>query len=695
MGAVAVGALCWQEGGRVRGGFLRTGAAMAACAAVVAAGGVAGATGSAQASGSAGASGSARAWASERTWASGQAASTVAVPGSVAAAVGTATRVGAVPGSQRLTVQVWLTPDTARAAAFADAVATPGNPEFQHYLSPDAYTAGFGPSAAQAGAVAAWLTGQGLTGVQVDGGRDYVSATGPVSAVESAFQVRIEQYRAGEAARGSAGRSAVFTSNDREVSVPASLASDVLGVTGLSSASAASRSTSASGPRSSAAAKAATCSSYWAQHAHALHPAYRGLTRASLPVCGYSAAQLRGAYGATSRDTGRGQTVALTEDEAPTAMFRTLTAYARSNHLPLPKRSQFRQVQAGNSCKAPKAAAADRAAQLPAVDVEAEMDSEAVYAMAPGANQVMVVGTGCDEDQALLDAASAVLTGDGRHPLASITSNSWQIPLGEVSPRTVHAIDVRAAAEGVGMYVASGDTPGLTVTDSDPYAVAVGGTTLGIGAAKNRVFETGWSDDYGSLDRGKWTDLGVSGGGGGVSDVYRQPSYQKGVVPASMARVRVAKKTVLGRTVPDIAADADPDTGMLVGYTETDSHGKPGRYRTVSSAGTSLATPLVAGLVADAQQGRKAPYGFVNPLLYRLARTGAFHDALPISASAPQQNRAAYLAPDDTFTGAGVDVFDAQQRPDTQQVTARGYDTMTGVGTPNGAAFLAALRRCR
>jgi len=647
------------------GGLLHTVAAIAVCAVVTVGVGT-------EASGSA------------------RASSAVAVPGSLPTAVGTAARVGSAPASQRLTVQVWLKPDMAHAAATADAVATPGSPEFHHYLSPDTYTARFAPSAAQAKSVAAWLTGKGLTGAQVDGGRDYVSATGPVSVVESAFQVRIGRYQARDAA-GPAGRSTVFTSNDREASVPASLASDVLDVTGLGSASAASRSTAASAPLSHAAAQGAMCAQYWAQHVHPLHPAYQGLAQASLPVCGYSAAQLRAAYGATSQDSGSGQTVALTEDESPTAMFRTLTAYARSNQLPLPRPSQFRQVQAGSTCTAPSTA--DRAAQSPPVDVEAEMDSEAVYAMAPGADQVMVVGTGCDEDQALLDAASAVLTGDGHHPLASIASNSWQIPLGDVSPQTVHAIDVRAAAEGVGMYVASGDTPGLTVTDSDPYAVAVGGTTLGIGAARNRVFETGWSDDFGSLAGGKWTDLGVSGGGGGVSDVYRQPSYQKGVVPSSMAQVRVANKTVLGRTVPDIAADADPDTGMLIGYTDTDSHGNPGPYRTVSSAGTSLATPLVAGLVADDQQGQKSPYGFINPRLYRLARTGAFHDALPISTSAPQQDRAAYIAPDDTSTSADVDVLDAQGRPDTQQVTAKGYDTMTGIGTPNGAAFIAALRR--
>ncbi|MEV6115892.1 protease pro-enzyme activation domain-containing protein [Streptomyces sp. NPDC052109] len=614
-----------------------------------------------------------------------RAAATVPVPESVSPVVRTASRVGAVPASQQLTVQVWLTPDMTGAAAFADAVATPGNAEFHHYLGPHAYTARFGPSSAHVTAVARWLASRGLTQVHADSGRDYVSATGPVVKVQSAFRVRIDEYRVQDAN----GRPAVARSNDREVSVPSSLASDVLGVTGLSSLPPTvprAAASSAPGPRAQA-TKAPTCSGYWAQHVQAFRPAYQGLTKAALPVCGYSADQIRAAYGATWTDTGKGQTVALTEDEAPTAMFQTLTDYAKASHLPAPKRSQFRQVQSGKACAAPSASR--RTAQSPAVDDEAEMDSEALYAMAPDADQLMVVGQGCDEDQALLNAALAVLTGSGGRPSASIVSNSWQIPLGVVPARTVHAIDVRAAAEGVGMYFASGDTPGLTVTDSDPYAVAVGGTSLGIGAARNRVFETGWSDDYGSLDKGKWTDLGVSGGGGGTSADYGQPSYQKGVVPASMSRVRVGKRVVTGRAVPDIAADGDPDTGMLTGYIESTSNGKPGPYHTMPNAGTSLACPLIAGLVADAQQGRRSAFGFIDPLLYHLAGTHAFHDALPVTASTPQQDHGAYVADDGS---AGLDVFDSQERSYTGQVTAKGYDTMTGVGTPNGAAFIAGLR---
>jgi subtilase family serine protease len=606
-----------------------------------------------------------------------RAASVVAVPGSAAPAVDAGALAGAVPASQQLTVQVWLTPDLVGATAFADSVATPGSSAFHHYLSPDAYTAEFGPSAAKATAVTAWLTAEGLPQVRADSGRDYVSATGPVSRMQSAFGVQIDRYRV----TGANGAAAVIEANDRAVSVPASLAPDVLGVTGLDSAPPV---TSAAGP-----APAPACSHYWAQYTKSFRPAYQGLTTGSLPVCGYSAGQIRAAYGATTTATGKGQTVALTEDEAPPAMLATLKDYAKGNHLPAPKASQFRELQAagGGTCDASSGSAAQSD-----YDDESQMDSEAVYAMAPGAAQLMVVGDGCNEDQSLLDAALSVLTGNGAHPSASIVSNSWKLDPGTVSAQTVHAMDLRAAAEGVGMYFASGDTPDVNMTDSDPYATAVGGTTLGIGARNNRVFETGWSDDYASLDAGTWTDAGILGAGGGTSLVWGQPAYQEGVVPASMSRVRVGKRIVTDRTVPDIAADGDPDSGILTGYIASGTDARPGPYQTEVNAGTSLATPLVAGLVADAQQGQESAFGFINPLIYGLAGTRALHDILPVTASMPQQDRDAWEPASEGISPA-VDVFDSQERPDTQQVTARGYDTMTGVGTPNGAAFITGLRR--
>jgi subtilase family serine protease len=617
-----------------------------------------------------------------------RAASAIAVPGS-APVVAAGALVGAAPAWRQLTVQVWLAPDLAGAAAFANSVATPGSPVFHHYLSPNAYTAEFGPSAARAAAVTAWLTAQGLAQVRADSGRDYVSATGPVSRIQAAFGVRIDRYRV----TGANGEPAVIQANDRAVSVPAALAPDVLGVTGLNSAppvtSPAGPAPAPDSPTSKVTAPA--CSHYWAQYTRSLRPAYRGLTKGSLPVCGYSAGQIRAAYGATAAATGKGQTVALTEEAAPPAMLATLKDYARANHLPAPKAAQFRerQLATGGSC----GASSPGAARSDDFSDESEMDSEAVYAMAPGAAQLMVVGDGCNEVQALLDSALFVLTGNGAHPRASIVSNSWKLDPGDVPAQTVHAMDLRAAAEGVGMYFASGDTPGLNVTDSDPYATAVGGTTLGIGAKSNRVFETGWSDEYASLDAGRWEDAGVAlGAGGGTSGVWGQPAYQKGVVPASMSRVRVGKRIVTGRAVPDIAADGDDDSGLLTGYIASGTDARPGPYRTEVNAGTSLATPLVAGLVADAQQGQKSDFGFINPLIYRLAGTRALHDILPVTASMPEQDRDDYQ-PASAGVSPAVDVFDSQEHADTRQVTARGYDTMTGVGTPNGAAFITGLRR--
>jgi hypothetical protein len=161
---------------------------------------------------------------------------------------------------------------------------------------------------------------------------------------------------------------------------------------------------------------------------------------------------------------------------------------------------------------------------------------------------------------------------------------------------------------------------------------------------------------------GTWTDVGVGLGSGGTSLVWGQPAYQKGVVPASMSRVRVGKRIVTDRAVPDIAADGDVDSGFLTGY-------------------------IASGTDADAQQGQKSAFGFIDPLIYRLAGTPAFHDILPVTASMPQQDRDAW-EPASAGASPAVDVFDSQERAYTQQVTAKGYDTMTGVGTPNGPAFI-------
>ena len=121
--------------------------------------------------------------------------------------------------------------------------------------------------------------------------------------------------------------------------------------------------------------------------------------------------------------------------------------------------------------------------------------------MAPGANQLVIGGDSCNNgdfgNQGLFDADIVNIDGtDGdHHPLSTISSNSWG-PGDDTQPailtNIMHAYLVRAAAQGVGMYFASGDSSGVETPD-DPFTILVGGTSLGIGRHNQRLFETGWS----------------------------------------------------------------------------------------------------------------------------------------------------------------------------------------------------------
>ena len=163
----------------------------------------------------------------------GPARASVRLPDSVAPFAAAGAAAGAVPAATKLTIQFWMAPRSAAAARYAAAVSTPGNPLFRHFLSPSSYTARFGPAPAAVDALESWLRSKGFTGIGADLGRDYVQATAPVSTIEAALQVRLGYYQTG--ALAGAGRYRL-RANDRPVSLPASVARNVLGVTGLDNA---------------------------------------------------------------------------------------------------------------------------------------------------------------------------------------------------------------------------------------------------------------------------------------------------------------------------------------------------------------------------------------------------------------------------------------------------------------------------
>jgi subtilase family serine protease len=616
------------------------------------------------------------------------------LPGSAVPFIGHTRPTGAVAGSVRLTIQVWLRPGhLAAAQRYAAAVSTPGSTLFHHYLSPAAYTARFGASRAAAGAVESWLRRRGFTGVRADAQRNYVRATGPVAAIDAAFQTRLENYQS------SAGVNAgpyQLHANNRPLTIPRSLSRYLLGVTGLDNAAPRHPLTLSPAHRRGTAGPAVPCSRYYGQHQIAGLPRQFGRTSFPTPVCGYSAGQLRAAYGASMRNDGRRQTVALVEWGLTRDMFLTLQDYARSDHLVAPSPHRYRELSLGkNTCGDP-------------YNLEEQTDVEASYDMAPGANQLVVGGDSCNNGdfgfQALFDADIAVIDGTAashHHPLASISSNSWGPGTDAQSPiltSIMHAYLVRAAAQGVGMYFASGDRSGVETPD-DPFAVLVGGTSLGIGRHGQRLFETGWSTGLSQLDHARtgWGPPFEAGGtSGGPSLIWTQPAYQRGVVPTALAKSPGGDRPrVLLRSEPDIAADADTFTGFAFGYLVFPKS-QPPKFTERTGGGTSIAAPLVAGMIADAQQGQPTAFGFTNPVLYRLNGTPAVHDILPSTSRTPGLFRGEVCNVAPCPRGLSLLTFDDQDHTMfgyTGQVTLKGYDNMTGIGSPNGQAFINALRR--
>jgi subtilase family serine protease len=602
--------------------------------------------------------------------------------------------IGSVAAAKRLTIQVWLKPQLAAAESFAAAVATPGNSLFHHYLRPDSYTARFGATRGAAAKVEAWLRSEGFTGVRANSQRSYVRATGPVSRIDAAFRVQLKLYRSSAAVN--AGRNAL-RANSGAVSVPGSLAGLVLGVTGLDNAAPMlpldrpSAKPEAAG-RTDAAAAARTripCSRYYGQHVARGLPRHFGTTSFPTEVCGYTAGQIRSVYGANTVNVGTGQRIALVELGLTPDMFLTLRDYAKANGLPRPSARRYAELSLGQG-----SACGDL------FDVEEQLDVEASYAMAPGASQLVVGGDSCDNGdfglQGLFDADLAILDGPGNHPLATVASNSWEGGT-EAQPASLtdieHAYLVQAAAEGVGMYFSAGDGSGVETPSSDPDAIAVGGTTLGIGRAGHRLFETGWSTGISILQGRSWAFLGEQGAsGGGPSLIWQEPGYQVPVVPPALVTAPGNRGGTI-RSVPDISADADPFTGFAVGLLSFSGTGAP-VYGEFDIGGTSLSSPLVAGMVTAAQQGQPEPFGFINPALYQLSGTGAFYDAVPLTGASPVHWRG---------TACGVDacgiislsIFDDQSPAMagyTGQVTLPGYDNMTGIGSPNGQQFITGLR---
>ena len=566
--------------------------------------------------------------------------------------------------------------DSSALEALALSVSNPADANYGRYLTPAQFRQQFAPSQAQVGAVQAWLRSQGFTVEYTPQNNHYVSAEGTVAQAAAAFNTTFGMYRI---------KGLTLRSPSAELSVPDTLAGVVSGVIGLDDSAQLVHTDHATedAPPPAAFVSAQPCSSYWGQLQAVGFTNPYGSGPLPYAPCGYTPQQIKGAYGlgSTALD-GTGQTVAIIDAFAAPTIVEDVNQWSILRSVPQLRGGQFTQVVAPGTYHHPERGLKQDPQGWYG---EETLDVEAVHGMAPGADIVFVGAPNSFQD---LDAALNHVVDRG---LAQIVSNSygWDtelLPTGFIKP--FEDTILQGAVEGIGIYFSSGDNgdeslvEGYITADwpaSSPFVTAVGGTTLAVGSTNNYLFETGWGTYTSSWTGTKWSPAApgtwLYGGGGGVSRIFAEPSYQLGVVPSSV----FSAQGRTGRAVPDVSADADPNTGYLVGETQTFPDGTV-KYSEYRLGGTSLACPLVAGIMALADQHLGKPHGFANPVFY--AHPAAFTDVVS-PASTVAVVRTNYVNGVDASGGLSYVLRTADQTLSLD--TTPGYDDVTGLGSPTAA----------
>jgi kumamolisin len=452
--------------------------------------------------------------------------------------------------------------------------------------------ANYFPASADLEKVRQWLTAQGF---QVQPRAQYelsIFASGTVAQVQRVFGVTFARVQF----RGEEHTSAVTAP-----SLPADIADPVLGVNGLQ------------------------------PHLHPFHhsiPKAVGVTKSIQNQPPYLVSEIEGAYDASSGNGG-GQTIGIVIDTFPKSS--DLTTFWNENSV-TQSLSNIEEVQVV-------------AGQLPAPSGEETLDTEWTSGIASQA--VIRIYAATDLAFSDLDACYQRILNDlpsqpGLHQV-SMSYGLGEDYIASSQMQTDDSYFAAIAGNGVTLFAASGDggsNPDPNTGDynpsapvevenpaNDPNVTAVGGTTLNLNASGAVISEYAWS-----------------GSGGGQSGFFARPSWQPGSGTISGS----------GRLVPDVAVEADPNTGVLVVL-----DGKNDQF-----GGTSVGGPVWAGICARNNQLRALnsvpSLGLLGPKTYPLLGSSAFRD----------------------ITSGSNGAYSA----------GPGYDLCTGIGVPVVNTLLAALQ---
>ncbi|MGP8020497.1 MAG: immunoglobulin domain-containing protein [Limisphaerales bacterium] len=369
----------------------------------------------------------------------------------------------------------------------------PASPNYHHFLTPEQFTAQFGPSEQDYQAVIAFAKANGLTVMAENSNRLLVDVSGSVADIERVLHVRMQVYQHPTENR-------TFYAPDVEPSLD--LAVPILGISGLNNYSL---------PR---------------PH-YVVKPLVQGQAVApnagSGPGGTYMGKDFRAAYAPDTMLDGSGQVVGLLQFDGYTAS--DITYYESQAGLP--------SVTLSNVL-------IDGASGLPSGsggEVEVSLDIEMVISMATNVSQVIVYEA--PNPSPFVDILNRMATDN----LAKQLSCSWYVPNGTAEP-AAEQIWQEMAAQGQSFFNASGDNDAYTGLIDFPgdstNITQVGGTTLTTsGAGGAWASETVWN----------WGN-GI-GSGGGISTQYPIPYWQTNI------NMTANQGSTTMRNTPDVALTAD------------------------------------------------------------------------------------------------------------------------------------------
>ncbi|MGD0701536.1 MAG: protease pro-enzyme activation domain-containing protein [Trebonia sp.] len=488
-----------------------------------------------------------------------------------------AARVGAVAPGTAIHLDVTLQlPDQAALNAFLAGLSSRTSPFFRQFLKPGQFGQVFGPSLSQVATVERALRAAGLTPGQVTSGRLAIPVTATAGTIERAFRVGLARYRL------PGGRVAfASTTAPKLAAVAAPLVSAILGLNDLGVSQ-----PMVSQPKAPAAPAATAAMAGPGRTAPEASPAGPRACAAARETAGsfggYTASQLAGYYLMAPLyargDLGRGVHVALAE--IGPNLTSDITAYENCYAIKTPV--SYHKVDGG----------AGTGSGGPAP--EAALDIEDLAGLAPDASIDVYQAASTDDDT--YDMLGDIIGADKDQVVAASFGECEEV-ISEDDPgyfKALTAVLGMAVAQGQTVFAPAGDdgssgcwmadgddTPDDDYPASSPDVIGVGGTTIAAGHG-----QTVWNE---STDQ-------VGAGGGGDSIAWCMPSYQyRTAIPGVISRLSAtragcgsANKGKLTREIPDVSADADPESGYVI-YAA-------GQWKVVG--GTSAAAPLWAAIAA-------------------------------------------------------------------------------------------------